>query len=73
MGDSTVFPCDGVALHGGGGAWQHAQGGDTALILVSRLGRLDCARLLLNAGADKDAKNNVRVDLCDCSETYWLV
>ncbi len=27
-------------------------------------GRADCARLRIDAGADKDAKNNVRVNRC---------
>ena len=37
-----------------------AQDGDTALNEAARNGHADCARLLLNAGADKEAKNNVR-------------
>ncbi len=32
----------------------------TALILAAANGHAKCARLLLDAGADKDAKNNVR-------------
>ncbi len=36
------------------------QDGYTALILAVNSQRLDCARLLLDAGADKEAKQNVR-------------
>ena len=37
-----------------------AQSGYTALIYAAHYGRADCARLLLDAGADKNAKANVR-------------
>ena len=36
------------------------QGGNTALLWAAGNGQLDCMRLLLDAGADKDAKSNVR-------------
>jgi hypothetical protein len=36
------------------------QDGCTAVIYSSFLGHADCVRLLLDAGADKDAKGNVR-------------
>ncbi len=36
----------------------HAQSGLTALVYAS--GHADCVRLLLDAGADMNAKNNVR-------------
>jgi ankyrin repeat protein len=36
------------------------QGGDTALMLASKMGHIDCVRVLLEAGADKDAEDNVR-------------
>jgi hypothetical protein len=36
------------------------QDGSTALIDTAFYGHADCARLLLNAGADKDIVNNVR-------------
>ena len=38
-----------------------AQRGETALMMAAAKGRVDCARLLLDAGADKDAKKKVRV------------
>ena len=37
-----------------------AQGGHTALMEAARHGHADCARLLLDAGADKEAKDCVR-------------
>ena len=43
--------------------WAHlsrAQDGQTALIWAARHGQVDCAELLLNAGADTNAKDNVR-------------
>ena len=38
----------------------HAQGGNTALILAGWNGHADSTQLLLDAGADKNAKDNVR-------------
>ena len=51
-----------------------AQGGSTSLIWAATNGHTDCARLLLNAGADKNAKSNVRVEsfCCVCSLTCML-
>ena len=46
--------------HTCGGTLAHAQDGRTALLWAASEGHLDCARLLLNAGADKDIVNNVR-------------
>ncbi len=37
-----------------------AQDGYTALIWAAHNGRADCVRLLLDAGAEKNATNNVR-------------
>jgi hypothetical protein len=42
------------------GSHTDAQLGVTALICSARHGRADCARLLLDAGADKNATINVR-------------
>ena len=39
---------------------EHAQDEMTALLWAAMEGHADCVRLLLDAGADKDAKNNVR-------------
>ena len=44
---------------------QYAQWGRTALIHAAELGHLDCARLLLDAGAVKEAKDNVRASVRD--------
>jgi hypothetical protein len=38
----------------------NSQSGWTALINAGYMGRADCVRLLIDAGADKDARNNVR-------------
>ncbi len=38
-----------------------SQHGQAALICASLTGRADCVRLLLDAGADKEAKGHVRV------------
>jgi hypothetical protein len=40
-----------------------AQDGSTALMDAAEKGRSDCMRLLLDAGADKDAKYKVRAAL----------
>ena len=39
----------------------NTQKGSTALIVAAERGHTECARLLVEGGADKDAKNNVRV------------
>ena len=39
----------------------HAQNGLAALIVAARNGHMHCVLLLLNAGADKHAKDHVRV------------
>ena len=54
---ASAAEAGGGSHFGGGGA---AQFGSTALIYAARDGHADCARLLLDAGADKEAKNNVR-------------
>jgi hypothetical protein len=40
------------------------QGGNTALIYAASSGHADCVRLLIDAGANKDAKTNVRDSQC---------
>ena len=40
-----------------------SQGGWTALMRAAIEGHADCVRLLLDAGADMDAKHNVRASL----------
>jgi ankyrin repeat protein len=42
------------------GGESELQGGMTALLVAILNGHLDCARLLIDAGADKDAAENVR-------------
>jgi hypothetical protein len=42
------------------GSEYDAQDGSTALMNASWKGRADCVRLLIDAGADKEARNNVR-------------
>jgi hypothetical protein len=46
-----------------GVTWQHAQFGRTALNWAARQGHVDCARLLLDAGADKKPKDRVRTSV----------
>ena len=38
-----------------------AQDGETALMCAATRGHADCVRVLLDAGADKEAKNKVRL------------
>ena len=56
---AAICVCD---LHLCGGDMWHtrAQGRWTALIYAAAEGHADCVRLLLDAGADKDAKDQVR-------------
>jgi hypothetical protein len=44
--------------------FSHSQGGSTALMFAASLGYEDCVRLLIDTGADKEAKNYVRVGRC---------
>ena len=60
------------------GTLMRAQGGRTALIGTAASGHADCARLLLDAGADTNAKNPVRasagwVALGGVVEMDWCV
>ena len=47
-----------------GGGESDLQRGYTPLIWAAAVDRADCARLLIDAGADKDAKDSVRVGRC---------
>ncbi len=53
-----VYACD-VCWRGD--TWELAQFGDTALIDAAACGHADCVRLLLDAGADTEVKDKVRV------------
>ncbi len=62
---SASVACGGDAMVFGGGGRRYTlfcqtQDGHTALILASANSRADCVRLLIDAGADKEAKSNVR-------------
>jgi hypothetical protein len=46
---------------------EHVQDGRTALILAAAFGHADCVRVLLDAGADKNVKSNVRVRAFACA------
>jgi hypothetical protein len=59
-----------------GSVFVDAQLGFTALIFAARHGRADCARLLLDAGADKDATINVRgrfAAFADEKQCLWVL
>jgi ankyrin repeat protein len=43
-----------------GGGESDPQDGLTALMCAAQWGRANCVRLLIDAGADKDTRNNVR-------------
>ncbi len=48
----------------------YEQDGSTALIVANEKGHADCVRQLLDAGADKDAANNVRVFFVHVSAVF---
>ncbi len=48
-----------------------SQHGSTALLYAVASGHVDCVRLLMDAGADKEAKTSVRVGYCS-AEAYFL-
>ncbi len=53
----------------------HSQDGCTALLRAAESGHADCVRLLLDAGADKNAKNRVRVNtlsFCGDDRIFFL-
>ena len=49
------------------------QGGLTALICAAEYGHTSCARLLIDAGADKDAKDEVRFQSLLCQATFLRI
>ena len=49
---------------------RRAQNGDTALIWAAANGHADCARLLLDAGADKNTADVVRRRV-QCARRHW--
>ncbi len=49
-----------IVICGGAFDQPHAQNGSTALMMAVSDGRVDCAKLLLDAGADKNATDKVR-------------
>jgi hypothetical protein len=49
------------------------QNGNTALMFAAANGRENCARLLMVAGADKEAKNHVRVAGCFAADISIVV
>ncbi len=51
--------------------WARVQDGQTALMKASAKGHAECARLLLDAGADKEAKANVRASAGGGSFGIW--
>jgi hypothetical protein len=59
-----AFACVDILIRGGAcgrrGAMARAQHGSTALIRAAATGHVECVRLLLEAGADKDAACKVR-------------
>jgi hypothetical protein len=51
------------------GGWQRCtQNDDSALVLAAEKGHADCVQLLLDAEADKEAKNKVRV----LAVSFWF-
>jgi hypothetical protein len=50
-----------------GGGESNSQDGSTALMRAVDDGHAECVRLLIDAGADKDAMNMVRVSRCSLS------
>jgi hypothetical protein len=57
----VLWVCDGAfALCADGGEF-FSQSGNTALIWAAVYGRAECVRLLIDAGADKEVKDVVRI------------
>ena len=63
-GDGMLLQHDGITevISNGTGilSKMYAQEGDTALLMAAFYGHADCVRLLLDAGADKEAHTGVR-------------
>jgi ankyrin repeat protein len=55
------------------GGKSDSQNGWTALIRAAERGRTDCVRLLIDAGADKDVRNNVRIGHCVANVQSYFV
>jgi ankyrin repeat protein len=51
----------------------HPQDGYTALMYAAEHGRADCVRLLIDTGADKEAKDYVSVDRCFAGAPFRFV
>jgi hypothetical protein len=66
---APCFECD----FGGALFESNSQDGCTALIWASANGHADCARLLIDAGADKEAMTNVRVGRCFTGAPFHVV
>ncbi len=77
-GDVCAMAVDGISAnrlmaavtHVGGTFWRRAQNGRTALLLTAANGHADCARLLLDAGADKEVGANVRARAGRCVRVF---
>jgi hypothetical protein len=68
----VAFVCN-VAMYACECMWAMAgQRGATALIFAAVTGHADCVRLLLDAGADKNAKDKVRASRF-CMRAFFLL
>ncbi len=58
-----------------GGGESDSQDGNTALMWAAEYGRAECVRLLIDAGADKEAEDNVRRRslFCFCASVIFSV
>ncbi len=69
----TIFVCNNQNspsnysphIHGADSCICQAQDDETALNRAARLGHTDCVQLLVQAGANKEAKSHVRGTTCD--------
>jgi ankyrin repeat protein len=51
----------------------NAQLGRTALVIAAARGHADCVRMLIDAGADKDAKDRVCIGPCFSKVLSYLI